>query len=170
MSAPAPEAALKQFQPPSKKLIDGVVVKQLKVIADERGRLMEILRADDPHFVKFGQVYLTTAYPGVVKAWHYHKNQQDTFAVVKGMLKLVLYDSREGSPTRGLVNELFLGEHNPIFVVVPKLVFHGFKAVGTEEALVINVPTEVYQYASPDEYRVPAHENDIPYDWARKDG
>ena len=165
-----PEAALKQFQAPSKKLIDGVVVKQLKVISDERGRLMEILRSDDPHFQKFGQVYLTTAYPGVVKAWHYHRNQQDTFAVVKGMLKLVLFDSRDGSPTKGVVNEFFLGEHNPIFVVVPKLVFHGFKGIGTEEALVINVPTEVYTYASPDEYRAPPHENDIPYDWARKDG
>jgi dTDP-4-dehydrorhamnose 3,5-epimerase len=172
MSAETQPAAVKmqQFQPPSKKLIDGVIVKPLKVISDERGRLMEILRSDDPHFQKFGQVYLTTAYPGVVKAWHYHRNQQDTFAVVKGMLKLVLYDSRDGSPTKGLVNELFLGEHAPIFVVVPKLVFHGFKGIGTEEALVINVPTEVYDYKNPDEFRAPPHTPDIPYDWSRKDG
>ncbi|HVY62511.1 MAG TPA: dTDP-4-dehydrorhamnose 3,5-epimerase, partial [Planctomycetota bacterium] len=81
----------------------------------------------------------------------------------------VLYDTREGSATKGVVNEFFLGEHNPIFVVVPKLVFHGFKAIGTEEALVINVPTEVYDYKSPDEYRVAPH-GEIPYDWARKDG
>ncbi len=164
---------LRQFQAPSKKLIDGVIVKPLKVIADERGRLMEILRSDEPHFEKFGQVYLTTAYPEVVKAWHYHKQQTDHFAVVKGMLKLVLYDDREGSPTRGLVNEFFLGEHSPILVRVPKLVFHGFKGIGTEEALVINIPTEVYKYADPDEYRAPAHVhegNGIPYDWARKDG
>ncbi len=164
-------AELKRFEPPSRRLIDGVVVKPLRVIADERGRLMEILRSDDPHFVKFGQVYLTTAYPGVVKAWHYHRRQQDTFAVVKGMLKLVLYDAREDSPTKGLVNEFFLGEHSPIFVVVPPLVFHGFKAIGTEEALVINVPTEVYDYAAPDEYRLPPHNNGvIPYDWSRRDG
>ena len=166
----ASDIKMQQFQPPSKKLIEGVIVQPLRVIADERGRLMEILRNNAPHFQKFGQVYLTTAYPGVVKAWHYHMGQQDTFAVVKGMLKLVLFDSRDGSPTKGVVNEFFLGEHNPIFVVVPKLVFHGFKGIGTEEALVINVPTEVYKYASPDEYRCPPHENDIPYDWSRKDG
>lgn len=162
--------SIRRFEPPSKRLIDGVVVRPLRVIADERGRLMEILRADDPHFVKFGQVYLTTVYPGVVKAWHYHRNQQDTFAVVKGMLKLVLYDGREGSPTRGLVNELFLGEHNPIFVVVPRLVFHGFKGIGLEETLVINVPTEVYDYSNPDEFRAPPHTSEIPYDWSRRDG
>lgn len=164
------QTTLKQFVPRSSKLIEGVIVKPLRVIADERGRLMEILRADDPHFRKFGQVYLTTAYPGVVKAWHYHREQEDTFAVVKGMLKLVLYDSREGSPTRGVVNEFFLGEHSPISVVVPKRVFHGFKGIGTEEALVINVPTEPYRYESPDEYRVDPHGNDIPYDWSRRDG
>ncbi|MFC1706656.1 dTDP-4-dehydrorhamnose 3,5-epimerase family protein [Planctomycetota bacterium] len=161
---------MKQFQQPAKELIDGVVVKNLRVLADERGRLMEILRADDPFYEKFGQVYLTTAYPGVVKAWHYHKEQTDNFSVVKGMLKLVLYDDREGSPTRGLINEFFLGDRSPILVKVPKGIFHGFKGIGTEEALVVNTVTEVYRYDDPDEYRVPPVQNDIPYDWARKDG
>ena len=79
-------------------MIDGVQVKKLKVIADERGRLMEILRSDDEIFGGFGQVYMTTAYPGVVKAWHYHHEQDDCFTCVKGMMTLVLYDNREGSP------------------------------------------------------------------------
>jgi len=76
-------------------LIEGVKVKKLKVVPDERGRLMEMLRADDEFFVKFGQVYMTTAYPGVVKGWHYHKVQADNMVIVKGMMKIVLYDGRE---------------------------------------------------------------------------
>lgn len=149
--------------------IDGVNVKQLKVIPDERGRLMEILRCDDPVFEKFGQLYMTTAYPGAVKAWHFHKLQTDNFAVVKGMLKLVLYDDRQGSPTRGQVEEFFIGEHNPLLVQIPRLVYHGFKCVGTEETIVINCPTQPYNRAEPDEYRLDAHADKIPYDWARKD-
>lgn len=151
------------------KLIDGVKTKQLKVIPDERGRLMEILRSDDPLFLRFGQVYMTTAYPGVVKGWHYHKKQVDHFAVVRGMIKLVLYDDRKKSPTYRTVNEFFLGEHHPTLVQVPAWVLHGFKCVSEREAIIINVPTEVYRYQDPDEFRVPPH-GKIPYDWSRKDG
>ena len=80
-------------------MIEGVNIKKLKVIPDERGRLMEIVRADDEGFRKFGQVYLTTADPGVVKGWHYHKKQYDYMTVISGMMKIVLYDMREGSST-----------------------------------------------------------------------
>ena len=149
-------------------MIDGVIVKKLKPIPDERGRLMEILRCDDPFFQKFGQVYMTTAYPGVVKAWHYHKKQTDHFCCVKGTMKVVLYDARDGSPTQGEVNEFFMGEHNPILVVIPQGVYHGMKGVGTEEALIINTPTEPYNPAEPDEFRLDPFGNDIPYDWAIK--
>ncbi len=151
-------------------MIQGVQTKKLKVIPDERGRLMEILRSDDELFSKFGQVYMTTAYPGAVKGWHYHKGQTDHFAVVKGMIKLVLYDGRDDSPTKGEVNEFFLGEHNPLLVRIPKLVFHGFKCVSEQEAICINVPTEVYNYDQPDEFRADPHEGDVPYDWERRDG
>ncbi|MHB8769472.1 MAG: dTDP-4-dehydrorhamnose 3,5-epimerase family protein [Syntrophales bacterium] len=151
-------------------MIDGVMVKRLTVIADERGRLMEILRSDDAMFTRFGQVYMTTAYPGVVKGWHYHKRQSDNMAVLKGMMKIVLYDGREGSNTRGNIDEYFAGVHNPILVHIPPLVFHGFKCISTEEALVVNTPTEAYDYREPDEFRVHPHDNDIPYDWERKDG
>ena len=151
-------------------MIEGVNVKQLRVIPDERGRLMEILRADDPEFVKFGQVYMTTVWPGVVKAWHYHKKQTDSMAVVSGLAKIVLYDGRDGSPTRGEVNEFFVGEHNPILVQIPNGVYHGMKGAGDREAIIINTVTEPYNRETPDEFRVDPHENDIPYDWARKDG
>jgi dTDP-4-dehydrorhamnose 3,5-epimerase len=154
----------------AKQLIDGVQVKQLKVIPDERGRLMEMLRADDKLFIKFGQVYMTTVYPGVVKAWHYHKKQHDSFVVVRGMLKLVLFDNRDNSPTKGLINEFFMGDHQQILVQIPPMVYHGFKGISVEETIVINAPTEVYNYAEPDEFRIPAHTTDIPYDWTRHDG
>jgi len=152
------------------KLIDGVQTKLVRVIPDERGRLGEILRSDSDLFTKFGQVYFTTAYPGVVKAWHYHKIQTDHFFCIKGMTKLVLYDSREKSSTKGLVNEFFIGEHNPVLVVIPPMVYHGFKAISEEESFMINVPTELYNYEKPDEYRLDAHSAEVPYDWSRKDG
>jgi dTDP-4-dehydrorhamnose 3,5-epimerase len=151
-------------------MIHEVRVKPLKVIPDERGRLMEMLRSDDDLFRGFGQIYMTTAYPGVVKAWHYHKKQWDHFVCVRGMMKVVLYDSRENSPTRAEVNEFFLGEHQPILLQIPPLVYHGFKCVSEFEAIVINCPSETYVYANPDEYRVDPHDNDIPYKWARIDG
>jgi dTDP-4-dehydrorhamnose 3,5-epimerase len=146
-------------------MIQDVQVKNLRVIPDERGHLMEILRRDDPLFETFGQVYMTTTYPGVIKAWHFHKKQNDNIAVVKGMLKLVLYDDREGSPTRGEVNEFFPGEHNPILVHVPRNVYHGWKCIGTDEAYVVNCVTEPYNYKEPDEHRLPFDSDTIPYDW-----
>ena len=149
-------------------MIDGVKIKKLKVIPDERGRLMEILRGDEEMFQKFGQVYMTTTYPGVIKAWHYHKIQTDNIAVVKGMLKVALYDPREGSPTRGEVDEFFIGEHNPLLIQVPPQVYHGWKCISEQEAIVINCPTEPYNYRNPDEYRLPFDTDQIPYDWAIK--
>jgi dTDP-4-dehydrorhamnose 3,5-epimerase len=150
--------------------IEGVEVKDLKIIPDERGMLAEILRSDEKIFKKFGQVYFTTAYPGVVKGWHYHKVQWDHFVCLRGLVKLVLYDSREGSPTFREVNEFFLGIRNPKLVAIPPLVYHGFKCVSEEECLMINIPTEPYHHKSPDEFRAPWNDPAIPYDWARKDG
>jgi len=151
-------------------LIEGVKVKKLKVIPDERGRLMEMLRCDDEFFSKFGQVYMTTAYPGVVKGWHYHKIQADNMVVVKGMMKVVLYDGRENSKSYKEINEFFIGENNPSLVHIPAGVMHGFKCISESEAICVNIPTEPYNYENPDEYRVEPHSSEIPYNWQRKDG
>ena len=150
-------------------MIEGVKIKKLKVIPDERGRLMEMLRCDDEIFEKFGQVYMTSAYPGIVKGWHYHKKQTDNMVCVKGMMKVVLYDMREDSKTKGEVNEYFIGVHNPMLVQIPSFVCHGFKSAGNEEAIVVNIPTEVYNYKDPDEFRIDPYDNDIPYDWRKID-
>jgi dTDP-4-dehydrorhamnose 3,5-epimerase len=146
-------------------MISGVMTKKLKVIPDERGWLMEILRADDSIFKRFGQVYITTAYPGVVKAWHYHKKQTDNFTCIKGMMKVVLYDARKRSPTYQELNEFFIGDQNPMLISVPPRVYHGFKAVGDEPAYFLNIPTHLYDYQNPDEYRLPPDTDKIPYDW-----
>jgi len=151
-------------------MIEGVRTRKLRLIPDERGFLMEMLRSDWEEFQKFGQVYVTAVYPGVVKGWHYHKIQTDYFICVTGMAKVVLYDGREGSPTYGEVNEFFMGTQNPMLLVIPPGVMHGFKGISPEVTLIVNVPTELYNYDEPDEYRLPAHTDQIPYDWARKDG
>lgn len=152
------------------KLINGVIAKPLRVIPDERGRLFEMLRRDEPAFRKFGQVYCTAIHFGVVKGWHYHKRQVDNFVCVSGMIKLVLYDGRGGSRTQGLVNEFFIGVHNPVLVQIPARVLHGFKGLSDPESLVINISTEPYDRAKPDEYRVDPQQNEIPYNWERRDG
>ncbi|MEM2890544.1 MAG: dTDP-4-dehydrorhamnose 3,5-epimerase family protein [Candidatus Hadarchaeum sp.] len=151
-------------------MIDGVSTKKLRKISDERGWLMEIMRSDWDLFEKFGQVYITTAYPDVVKAWHMHKCQKDNLACIKGKVKLVLYDGRVGSRTKGEINEFTLDEENPMLVKIPEEIWHGFKAMGQEMAMVINVPTALYNYEKPDEYRLPPDTKDIPYDWKLKRG
>jgi len=160
----------KKFGAKSEELMSGVQVKQLRWILDERGKLMEMLRCDDAMFEKFGQVYITTCYPGVTKAWHYHQNQSDNMVVVKGMAKVVLYDQREDSPTKGVVNEFFIGEDNPMLIHIPAMVLHGFKAYGSEPAYVVNTVTQPYNHKEPDEFRIDPLDNDIPYDWALKQG
>jgi dTDP-4-dehydrorhamnose 3,5-epimerase len=113
---------------------------------------------------------MTTTYPGVVKAWHKHEKQSDNIACVAGMIRMALYDGRPGSPTRGQIDEFYLGVHSPLLVQVPPGVHHGWMAVSQEEAVVINIPTEPYDRENPDEQRLDPHSNDIPYVWKRKDG
>jgi dTDP-4-dehydrorhamnose 3,5-epimerase len=146
-------------------MIQGVETKQLTRHADERGFLMEILRSDDPIFTRFGQCYVSMNYPGVVRAWHWHQKQDDFFVVVKGMIKAGLCDMREGSATRGEVNEFYLGENNNIVLKIPVGVAHGYKTVGVEPSLLINFPSEVYNREEPDEYRLPWDTDQIPFDW-----
>ena len=151
-------------------MIEGVKVKDLKVIPDDRGMLMEMLRSDDPDFQKFGQVYMTMVYPGVVKAWHYHKKQTDHFVCVGGMAKVALYDDREGSPTRGETNTFVIGWQRQRMVIIPPGVYHGFTPAGSEPAYIVNVPTELYDLENPDEFRRPFDDPAIGYDWDVKNG
>lgn len=151
-------------------LIEGVKLKPLVMNTDERGYLMEILRCDDEIFESFGQTYVSLNYPSVIRAWHYHKNQTDFFAIVKGMVKVALYDARKDSTSYGRVQELFLGERNNVLLRIPAGVIHGYKTIGTEPSLLLNFPTKPYDHAQPDEYRLPWNTPEIPYDWSLKHG
>ena len=148
-------------------MIEGVKIKKLKIIPDDRGRLMEIFRSDDEFFEKFGQVYMTTVKPGVVKAWHYHALQRDNFCCVKGKIRLGLYDARGDSPTVGKTMDIEMSLEDPLLVSIPKSVYHGFKGIADEESIVINTPTEPYNYKKPDEYRLDPYKNDIAFDWKK---
>ncbi len=149
-------------------MIDGIVIKQLKRHADERGYLMEMLRSDDDMFDRFGQSYVAMNYPGVVRAWHYHKKQDDLWVCVVGMIKAVVYDSREDSPTFGEVNEFFMGDNNPILLRIPVGTMHGYKTISDGPSLLVNFPTELYNRKEPDEFRKPYDSEKIPYDWEIK--
>jgi len=123
------------------------------------------LRCDDPVFREFGQVYMTTAYPGIVKAWHAHRLQDDSFACIHGEIRVGLYDGRENSPTHGATMEVHLSRGNAALVSIPHLVYHGFENIAETEAIVINVVTAPYNADNPDELRIDPFENDIPFRW-----
>ena len=150
------------------KDLNGVKIKKLKLLPDDRGFLMEMLRCDDEIFKEFGQVYITGCIRGVAKAWHYHKEQTDNFVCVYGRALVVLCDLREGSPSYGEVNEFVL-EAPPfnanILLQIPPLVMHGFTAYDCDDARIINVPTRPYRYKDPYEYRYPWNSEEIPYKW-----
>ncbi|MCP3682752.1 MAG: dTDP-4-dehydrorhamnose 3,5-epimerase [bacterium] len=147
-------------------MIDGVKIKNLKVHEDYRGKVMEILRSDDKEFIKFGQVYMTTCVPGVAKAWHYHRIQTDSFACIKGKVRLALFDSRPDSKTKGEVQEFLLSiDENPILVQIPNGVYHGFECASDDACIIVNTPTEFYNHNEPDEYRLPFDTKEIPFKW-----
>ena len=151
-------------------LIEGVKIRNLKPILDERGYLQECFRSDWPMFKKFGQVYITIAFANVVKAWHMHKIQTDNMVCVYGNAKLVLCDNRKDSTTYKIVNEIFFGEKNPLLVSIPPHIWHGFKAIASKKIIVLNCPTELYNYDTPDEYRLPYDTEEIEYNWEIKMG
>lgn len=149
-------------------MIDGVVVKPLRQILDERGKVMHLLRADDPVFERFGEIYFSVVQPGAIKAWHLHKEMALNYAVPMGNIKMVLYDDRDGSTSRGEVMEIFTGPDDYKLIHVPPLVWNGFKGIGSVPALVANCATVAHR---PDEIvRMDPFARSIPYDWALRHG
>lgn len=149
-------------------MIDGVVVTPLRQISDERGKIMHMLRSDDPQFERFGEIYFSMAYPGAIKAWHLHTKMTLNYAVVAGMVKLVLYDPRPSSPTKGEVQEIFLGEQNYARVKIPPGIYNGFKGVGPTPAIVANCSTIPHDPA--EIQRLDPFSKDIPYSWDLRHG
>ena len=147
-------------------MIDDVLIHPLRQISDERGKIMHMLRSDEPHFNQFGEIYFSVVYPGVVKGWHLHKQMTLNYACIMGMIKLVLYDDRQDSSTQGELQELFIGETNYVLVRIPPGVWNGFKGTGLQPSFVANCttlphdPTEIT--------RLDPFDNYIPYDWRLK--
>ncbi len=108
-----------------RRLIAGALVVPLRRIPDERGTIFHMLKCTDEHFVQFGEIYFTTIYRDVVKGWHKHTEMTLNYACVFGRIKLVLYDDRESSPTKGALQEVFLGPDNHSLVVIPPDVWNG---------------------------------------------
>lgn len=146
--------------------IEGVVVVPLRRIPDERGSIAHMLREDEPHFERFGEIYFSWVYPGVVKGWHLHKEMTLYYSVPVGTIKLVLFDERQ-SATKGKLVELFVGEANYCLVKIPPGVWNGFKGVGVTAAMVANCST--IPHRANEIERMDPHTSHIPYDWSRKD-
>lgn len=143
--------------------IDGVVIKKLNRIPDERGCIYHMLKKEDPGFNGFGEIYFSTVYPGVIKGWHLHKEMELNYAVIYGNIKLVLYDERKDSATKGNLMEIFMGNINYLLVKIPSLVWNGFKGIGITEAIVANCTTLSHR---PNEIeRLDPLSSKIPYDW-----
>ena len=144
-------------------MIDGVIVKPLRQILDERGKIMHFLRNDDPEFEAFGEVYFSVVYPGVIKGWHLHRTMVLNYAVPVGLIKLVLFDSREDSPTRGELMELFTGPENYSLIQIPPGIWNGFKGIGATPSMLVNcstIPHDPQEIARMDPF-----DASIPYNW-----
>ena len=148
-------------------MIEGVKVIPLKRIPDERGTIFHMMKSTDAHFERFGEIYFSTVYKGVVKGWHRHREMTLNYTCPFGRIKLALYDDRESSATKGEVMELFLGPDNYALVVIPPGVWNGFKGMSEPYAMVANCCTHPHDPSRSE--RVDPYSNDIPFDWARRD-
>lgn len=149
-------------------MIEGLIITPLKQILDERGKVMHMLRADAPHFKQFGEIYFSCVHPGAIKGLHLHKRMTLNYAVPFGKIKLVLYDDRNGSSTKGELMEIFLGTDNYQLITIPPLVWNGVKGLGDTISIIANCATLPHD---PEEIeRLNPFDKRIPYDWSLKHG
>ena len=149
-------------------MIDGVLVKKLTVYSDDRGCLMEILKAGDPLYKDIKQTTFTEAHPGVIKAFHWHKHQFDLWFFSSGMAQVVLHDVREDSKTAGQTDVFYMGEKNPILLLIPPGVAHGYRVLGNRSAGLFYHTTEAYDPKNPDEERRAHDDPKIGFDWSTR--
>jgi len=148
--------------------IEGVITKQLVRHCDDRGFFMEILRDDDELLSRFGQASVSMSYPGVIKAFHYHVRQDDIWFFPVGTAQVVLYDLREDSPTKEVTNVFYMGENNPLLLVIPKGVAHGYRVLGSSPLIITYFTTESFNLADPDERRLAWDDPRINFNWTTK--
>lgn len=149
-------------------MIKDVQIKKLVKHCDDRGFFSEIFAADDPFFSQIKQTSYTETYPGVIKAFHFHKLQDDIWFVAKGMAQVVLHDLREDSETKGKTQIIYAGEDNPVLIFIPKEVAHGYRVLGSDKVCLFYHTTKRYNAKEPDEYRMPFNSKEINFDWETK--
>jgi dTDP-4-dehydrorhamnose 3,5-epimerase len=140
--------------------IEGVEVKELVTHDDERGFFREVIRESDSFFDRFGQWSHSLMHAGAAKAWHIHQRQTDWWYVI-GAVKVALYDTRDGSPTKGRLMEFVMGDRNPVCLKIPPGVAHGCRAL--EQSHILYVSS--HPYSPEDEGRIPHDDRGIGYDW-----
>jgi dTDP-4-dehydrorhamnose 3,5-epimerase len=148
--------------------IHDVVIKKLVTHSDDRGYFREILRDDDELLRRFGQTAITRTYPGVIKAFHWHEDQDDVWYVADGMARVVLHDRRPDSPTNGVTQEVYAGEDNPVLILIPTGIAHGYQVIGNKPVLLFYHVTSSYDPANPDERRIDFDDPEIGFDWSIK--
>lgn len=148
--------------------IEDVIFKKIIKHCDDRGFFAEVVRDDEHLLSHFGQLSWSTSYPGVIKAFHYHKEQDDLWFFPSGNVQVVLYDLREHSVTKGETNVYYMGENNPSVLLIPKGIAHGYRVLGEKPATVVYCTTKSYNHSQPDEQRIPWDDKSIGFDWTTK--
>jgi len=147
--------------------IEGVHVREVRHVPRDHGIITEIFRPEwDPTGLPIVQIYQSRLFPGAIGAWSCHARNIDRLFINQGLIKVVLYDGRDDSPTHGMINEIHVGDARPAMLVLPIGVWHGLQNLGTNDALVLNFPTRAYDYEDPDHYRLPMDTDEIPYVWS----
>ena len=143
--------------------IQDVKIYQKKVITDDRGKILHMMRNDDNYFSKFGEIYFSYVFPKKIKAWHIHKKMTLNYVSVYGKIKLVLYDDRETSSTKGTIQEIFLSNENHLLVTIPPLIWNGFTSADNNEAILANcsdIPHDKSEIL-----RLNYNDKKFPYNW-----
>lgn len=149
-------------------MIEGVKVKKLKRFSDDRGFFSEVIKFGEETFMEIKQTSYTETYPGVIKAFHWHKKQYDVWFPVKGNMQIVLYDMSDDSPTKGETQVIYGGENSPVLVLIPPYVAHGYRVLGQAPASLLYHTSEAYDSANPDEERIDWNNPKIGFDWSTK--
>lgn len=153
----------KESSAPNGGWIEGVVRVPLKQFRDERGAVYQMLKRTDAHFLQFGEIYFSTVRKGAIKAWKNHSRVTVSYACVSGLLRMVLYDERHDSRTRGTITEVLLGPESYFLIVIPPGIWNGFQGLSDTDAVLASCPTEPVDVA--EFSRVNPHSDRIPYSW-----
>tara|TARA_B100000586_G_C19709413_1_gene260920 strand:+ start:14 stop:472 length:459 start_codon:yes stop_codon:yes gene_type:complete len=147
-------------------MIQDVKITPLKIIEDERGKVMHMLRKDSSVFSKFGEIYFSTIYHNSIKAWHLHKDSTLNYVCLKGQVKLVLFDDRDGSKSKDVYHEILLSPKNYCLVTVPPKIWNGFKGIDKSESIIANCLT--LPHNEKEMVRRDPFDKNFNYDWNKK--